>query len=113
LGAFYGALGLASYIPQELGLGALAIVAINWLYYRHKARASNMLCDSRPLRRAMVSSAGAGLLAMGAGFILLEWLNHGVVNAAHHHPAAGSLLPWTSNQNLLYMVGAIVLDGWW
>jgi hypothetical protein len=108
LGAFYGSLGLARYIPQALALGTITILVINWVFYRRRAARPN--CDCASLRRSMVLSAGLGLFAMSAGFVLLEWLNHGVVNAGRSHGrAAGSaLLPWTSNQNLLYAALALV-----
>ncbi len=112
LGAFYGSLGLARYIPQALALGAASVVAINWLFYRRKA--SRPGCDCQALRRSMLASTAFGLFAMSGSFVLLEWLNHGVVNAARfgHGSAAhttSGVLPWTSNANLLYAGLAIVL----
>src|SRR5712691_8314571 len=110
LGALYGGLGLARYIPQALALGTITIVALNWVFYRRRAKRPPT-CDCASLRRSMLLSTGLGLFAMSGSFVLLEWLNHGVVNAGrpHGHAASGALLPWTSNQNLLYAALALVI----
>jgi len=106
LGAFYGALGLARYIPEALATGAVAITLLNWLYYRRKAARMLPGCDRRGPRRMAMSSAFLGLLMMAASFILLEWLNHGVVRAAHfmHSPEfASAVIPGVPNSHLLYL----------
>jgi hypothetical protein len=78
LGAFYSSLGLFRYIPQALAAGALSIVAINYLSYRHAARQASHRAAA--LRKKMFVSAAIGLIAMAGAFILLEWLNHAVVH---------------------------------
>ena len=62
----------------------------------------------------MLVSIAVGLFAMSGSFVLLEWLNHGVVNAARFAHGGGAhstsgLLPWTSNANLLSAGLAIIL----
>jgi hypothetical protein len=83
LGTLYATLGLWRYVAQFLAVGAVSIVALNWWYYRRKARRGGV-CG--PLRRAMFVSAALGLGLMVGSFVLLEWLNHGVVHDSH--PAA-------------------------
>jgi hypothetical protein len=105
LGALYGTLGLWRYIPQFLAAGTLAIVAINWLYYRRQAQRADLACNCADLRRAMYVSAFVGLAIMVGSFLLLEWLNHAVVNSARFmsRPEYGqALIPGIPNQNLLY-----------
>lgn len=111
LGAFYGALGLWSYIPQVLAAGALCIVVINYLSYRrgaervHEARAGDML----DLKWAMFASAALGLAAMVVSFVFLEWLNHAVVNPHRFlsRPEYGqALIPGVPNIRLLYALAS-------
>jgi hypothetical protein len=106
LGAFYSALGLSHYIPQALAIGAFAIAGINYLFYRRLAKDSSS--SSQALRRTMLVSAGLGLVAMAAGFIFMEWLNHGVVHADHflvRPEYKQGLITGVPNISLLY-VGA-------
>lgn len=81
LGLLFGGLGLWRFVPQVLALGALSIVAINYLTYRHAA-SQLIVAGGRPerLRASMFASSFVGLLAMAASFLLLEWLNHAVVH---------------------------------
>jgi hypothetical protein len=109
LGAFYGALGIARYIPEALGGGALLILLLNWLYYRRKAArilAGGADCDCGSLRHTALLSTFVGLVVMAAGFIFLEWLNHGVVRAAHfvHNPEfATAMIPGVPNVHVGYV----------
>jgi hypothetical protein len=105
VGALYGAMGLSRYIPQALAAGALAIVAVNYLFYVHAAKrtdakAGNVLA----LRKAMFLSAALGLAAMAASFVFLEWLNHAVVNPHFlaRHAYGQALIPGVPNARLLY-----------
>src|SRR5947207_15445067 len=41
LGAVYSALGLSRYTPPALAAGAILILAINYLFYRHAANQEN------------------------------------------------------------------------
>jgi hypothetical protein len=79
LGAFYSALGLSRFIPQALAAGAISIVAINYLFYRHAAKQASGRSDA--LRAKMFIGTAIGLVMMAGTFILLEWLNHGIVHA--------------------------------
>lgn len=109
LGALYGSLGLWRFIPQALALGALSIVAINYWYYRRRAKqllAADPACDCGGLRRAMVLSGVLGLLMMAGSFVLLEWLNHAIVNPGRFMSQpqyAQALIPGVTNQSLLYV----------
>ncbi len=78
LGAFYSSLGLFRYIPQALAVGALSIVTINYLSYRHAARQASRRATA--LREKMFVSAAVGLIVMAGAFLFLEWLNHAVVH---------------------------------
>jgi len=75
----YSVLGLSRFIPQMLAAGAIAIVAINYFFYRQAAKQTNG--SSNVLGRKIIISTAIGLVVMAATFILLEWLNHGVVHA--------------------------------
>jgi len=109
LGAFYGSLGLSRYVPQALALGTLAIVGINYWYYRRQAAgllAGDPACDCRSVRRAMLWSGFAGLVMMAASFVCLTWLEHGVVRAAQFlsRPEYGqALIPGVRNEQLVYV----------
>jgi hypothetical protein len=96
LGAVYASLGLWRYIPEALAAGALAIVAINYVVYATHGQRSDAL-------RAMRGGAAAGLGAMVGSFVLLEWLNHAVVNA-HRFMARpefrAALIPGVPNGHL-------------
>ena len=110
LGAFYGALGLWDYVPQVLAVGALAIVAINYLFFRRlAARYEASGITTKRLREAMFLSTALGLVAMAGSFLLLEWLNHALVNPHRFlsRPEYGeALIPGIPNIRLLYAVGS-------
>ena len=109
LGAAYGALNIARYIPEALAAGSILIALFNWLYHRRKAEralAGGAACDRSAIRRTMMWSAFLGLAMMGGSFIFLEWLNHGVVHAAHFmaNPAyADAAIPGVPNSHLGYL----------
>src|SRR5262250_3175291 len=68
LGAFYSALGLSRYTPQALAAGALSILAINYLFYRHAANQENAGRTPALLRQKMFISTGIGLVIMAVSF---------------------------------------------
>ena len=109
LGAFYSALGIAQYIPEALAGCAVLILLLNWFYYRHKAAsilAGGAECDCSSLRRTALWSTFIGLAMMAVAFVFLEWLNHGVIHAAHfmHNPSyATALIPGVPNVHLGYV----------
>lgn len=112
LGAFYGALGVARYIPEALASGAILIALVNWLYYRRRAMrpvACSTDCSCAVLRRAMVLNSFIGLVMMAGSFTLLEWLNHTVVNAHHSHEYAGALISGVPNAHLAYLAAAFLV----
>src|SRR5215467_7809328 len=80
LGVFYSSLGLARYTPQALAAGALSILAINSLYYRHAARQESAGWACVLLRQKMFISTVIGLAVMAGSFVFMEWLNHAVVH---------------------------------
>ncbi len=80
LGVFYSSLELSRYTPQALAAGALSILAINYLYYRHAAKQQSAGRSSAPLRQKMFISTAIGLAVMAGSFIFMEWLNHAVVH---------------------------------
>jgi hypothetical protein len=73
LGVFYSTLGLSRYIPQALAAGAISILAVNYLYYRHLAK--EQTARAVALHRTMFVSTAIGLLVMAGSFIFMEWLN--------------------------------------
>jgi len=104
LGVFYSLLGLSRYIPQALAAGAISIVAVNYLYYRHVAKRE----ATRPigLRWTMFVSTAIGLLVMAGSFIFMEWLNHAVVHGDRFlaRPEYGqALIKGVPNATLLYV----------
>jgi len=110
LGAFYAALGLARYPAQVLAVGALSIVGLNYLMYR---RAAERMSDGGGrrgwLRRSMFVSASLGLAGMATSFVLLEWLNHAVVNGRAflaRTEYGQAVLPGVPNPRLLYAAGS-------
>jgi len=111
LATLYRTLKLWQYVPEFLGAGALLIVGINWLYYRHKARAG---CDATTcgnLRRGMLTSAGIALLAMFGSFVVLTWLNHAVVNAERFMKIAKyaqALIAGVPNGELAWAVASLI-----
>lgn len=112
LGAFWGALGLWRYIPEALATGAILITLTTWLYYRRKA--ARMLaagCDCGDVRRAALVSGFLGLAMMAASFVFLEWLNHGVVHAAHFTRLpefASAVIPGVPNSHLAYVASTFL-----
>ena len=78
LGVFYSTLGLSRFIPQVLAAGAVSIVAINYLYYRHMAKEGG--AEPVALRQKMFISTAIGLAVMAGSFVFMEWLNHAVVH---------------------------------
>jgi hypothetical protein len=116
LGAAYSALGLSRYIPQALAAGALAIAAINYGFYAHRARCTD--CADGPkhrdLRQRMMWNAAAGLVVMVSSFVFLEWLNHAVVNGHRfltHHVFRAALIPGVSNDHLAYALATFAVLG--
>jgi hypothetical protein len=117
LGAFYGSLQLSHHIPEALATGAILIILLNWLYYRRKA--ARMLdtrggYDRASLRRAMLLSGSIGLVKMSLIFVFLEWLNHGVVHAAHfmaNPEYSAALIPGVPNSHLTYLALTYVALG--
>lgn len=109
LGALYGALQISRYIPEALAGGTILITLLNWLYYRREAvkrLAGGAACDCGSLRRTSLWSGFIGLAMMAVSFIFLEWLNHGVVHAAHfmaNPDYAGALIPGVPNGHLAYV----------
>lgn len=84
LGAIYASSGLWRFIPQVLAAGALSIIAINYFFYLRAAKSVDCTnSDLFRLRRGMFLSAAIGLAVMAGSFVLLEWLNHAVVNPRH------------------------------
>jgi hypothetical protein len=78
LGVFYSTLGLSRFIPQALAAGAVSIVAINYLYYRHLAKEGS--AGPVALQQKMFISTAIGLAVMAGSFVFMEWLNHEVVH---------------------------------
>jgi hypothetical protein len=105
LGAVYSALGMWRFIPQALAAGAITIVGINYFFYR---RAAEQVGTSGAIRVKMFISTAIGLAMMAGTFILLEWLNHGVVHADRFLALpefSQALIKGVPNVELLY-VGA-------
>jgi hypothetical protein len=78
LGVLYSTLGLSRFTPQALAVGAVSIVAINYLYHRHMAKEGS----ARPaaVHQKMFISTAIGLAVMAGSFVFMEWLNHAVVH---------------------------------
>jgi hypothetical protein len=106
LGAFYSALGLSRYTPQALAAGALSILAINYLYYRHAAKRESTERAPVLLRQKMFISTAIGMTVMAGSFIFMEWLNHAVVHGDRFlaRPEYGqAFIKGVPNQTLLYV----------
>ena len=106
LGVFYSSLGLSRYTPQALAAGALSILAINYLYYRHAAKRESAGSASVLLRQKMFVSTAIGLAVMAGSFIFMEWLNHAVVHGDRFlaRPEYGqALIKGVPNTTLLYV----------
>jgi hypothetical protein len=115
LGAFYSTLGIARYMPEALASSAVLMLLLNWLHYRRKA--SRVLvdrpdCDCSSLRRTALWSTFIALAMMVGALIFLEWLNHGVLHAAHfmHDPSyATAMIPGVPNVHLGYVALAFLV----
>jgi len=109
--ALYRTLKLWRYVPEFLAVGALLIVGINWLYYRHAARVRCGTSACRDLRRAMFISTVVSLTGMVGSFIFITWLNHAAVNAERFMKMARfaqALIPGVPNVELFYAVASFV-----
>ena len=108
LGGLYGALGLSRFVPQVLTIGALSIILLNYASFRLAASvlARDGAADVTGLRRRMLVGAAIGIASMAVSFVLLEWLNHAVVQPATFLglPEYGAaLVPGVPNIRLLYV----------
>ncbi len=116
LGAAYSALGLSRYIPQALAAGALAIAAINYGFYAHRARCADCAgsLERLDLRWRLMRSSAAGLVALVSSFVFLEWLNHAVVNGHRfltHHAFRAALITGVPNDHLAYALATFAVLG--
>jgi hypothetical protein len=103
---FYSTLGLSRYTSQALTAGALSILAINYLYYRHTAKEESSARAPILLRRKMFVSTAIGLAVMAGSFVLMEWLNHAVVHGDRFlaRPEYGqAFIKGVPNTTLLYV----------
>jgi hypothetical protein len=96
--------GLWRTVPVFLALGTLSIVAINWLYYRRKARGA---ASPAQLRRAMVVSGAIGLVFVVGALFFLDWLEHAVGPAERLAEGAHPEAPGAMNQARLYALGVL------
>jgi hypothetical protein len=106
LGVFYSSLGLSRYAPQALAAGALSILAINYLYYRHAVKQEGAGPAFVVLRQKMFISTAIGLAVMAGSFIFMEWLNHAVVHGDRFlaRPEYGkAFIKGVPNTTLLYV----------
>jgi hypothetical protein len=106
LGVFYSSLGLSRYTPQALATGAVSILAINYLYYRHAAKDESAGRAPVLLRQKMFISTAIGLAVMAVSFIFMEWLNHAVVHGDRFlaRPEYGqAFIKGVPNTTLLYV----------
>lgn len=111
LGTSWSLLGLSKYIPQALAVGAIAVVAINYVFYRRAAERVLRIGGRNvaDLRRGMFLSAFFGLAAMSANFLFMEWLNHAVIDPQRFlvRPEFGdALIPGVPNLRLFYALAA-------
>jgi hypothetical protein len=106
LGVAYSTLGLARYTPQALAAGAVSILAINYLYYRHAAEQKSVGPATISLWPKMFIGTAIGLAVMAGSFILMEWLNHAVVHGDRFlgRPEYGqAYIKGVPNTTLLYV----------
>jgi hypothetical protein len=106
LGVLYSALGFSRYAPQALAAGALSILAINYLYYRHAAKQETAGPALLLLRRRMFISTTIGLAVMAVSFIFMESLNHAIVHGDRFlaRPEYGqAFIKGVQNTTLLYV----------
>jgi hypothetical protein len=106
LGVFYSSLGLSRYTPQALAAGALSILAINYLYYRHAAKPDSAGRASVMLQQEMFISTAIGLAVMAGSFIFMEWLSHAIVHGDRFlaRPEYGAaFIKGVPNTTLLYV----------
>ena len=104
LGVFYSTLGLSCFIPQALAAGALSIVAINYLYYRHMVKKGS--AGPVALQQKMFISTAIGLAVMAGSFVFMEWLNHAVVHGDRflaRPEYSQALIKGVPNMTLLYV----------
>ena len=104
LGVFYSTLGLSRFIPQVLAAGAVSIVAINYLYYRHMAKEGG--AEPVALRQKMFISTAIGLAVMAGSFVFIEWFNHAVVHGDRflaRPEYSQALIKGVPNATLLYV----------
>jgi len=104
LGVFYSTLGLSCFIPQALAAGALSIVAINYLYYRHMVKKGS--AGPVALQQKMFISTAIGLAVMAGSFVFMEWLNHAVVHGDRflaRPQYSQALIKGVPNMTLLYV----------
>jgi len=112
LGVFYSTLGLSRFIPQVLAAGAVSIVAINYLYYRHMAKEGG--AEPVALRQKMFISTAIGLAVMAGSFVFIEWLNHAVVHGDRFlaRPEYSQvLIKGVPNVTLLYVCATFLARG--
>src|SRR5262249_3023350 len=106
VGGLYLSLGVFPFTPQALAAGAVSILAINYLYYRHVAKQETAGRAGVPLRQKMFISTAIGLTVMAGSFIFMEWLNHAVVHGDRFlaRPEYGqAFIKGVPNTTLLYV----------
>src|SRR5215813_1183241 len=104
LGVFYSTLGLSRFVPQALAVGALSILAINYLYYRQMVNKGS--AEPVALQQKMFISTAIGLAVMAGSFIFMEWLNHAVVHGGRFLARAEygqAFIKGVPNTTLLYV----------
>ena len=105
LGVFYSTLGLSRFIPQALVAGALSIVAINYLYYRHMVKKRGS-AGPAALQQKMFISTAIGLAVMAGSFVFMKWLNHAIVHGNRflaRPQYSQALIKGVPNMTLLYV----------
>jgi len=98
-------LGLSRFIPQALVAGALSIVAINYLYYRHMVKKRGS-AGPAALQQKMFISTAIGLAVMAGSFVFMKWLNHAIVHGNRflaRPQYSQALIKGVPNMTLLYV----------
>lgn len=103
LGASFASLQLWRFILLFIIAGTLLIVAVNWAYYRRRARTVR---KPAPLRRAMFVSAGIGLLIMVAGIWALDYWE--AATEATLHETLGEELEEPSGVRTQALLGSLI-----